>query len=602
MSSSSSSLPQGLPLAALEAVANTVVITDADGTILWVNAAFTLLTGYAAAEAIGQNPRMLKSGAHEAPFYRDLWATVRAGRVWSGEMINRRKDGSTYVEEQTITPVRSADGTIAHFIAIKQDVTLRDRLRKELQDSELRFRRLFETAEDGILLLDADTGHISEANPFLARMLGYSRDELLGKALWEIGPFVDVEASRSAFKQLQDKGYTRYENLPLETRSGAPVNVEFVSNVYRVGDRQVIQCNIRDITARVRQDEALKEAHSRLTSRVNEMEQRHRDAALLNEMADLLQVCATVDEAYAAITHFAQRVFPVELGLLAILNASRTLVEPVVIWGESATVPAESAFAVDDCWALRRGRLHRVKPAPDALPCQHVPPSVASAYLCLPLSAQNETVGVLHLRESSAAPGEVTESKQELAVSFARHIELALANLRLRETLRSQSIVDLLTGLFNRRYMEESLAREVARANRGQRPLAVIMLDLDHFKDFNDTFGHEAGDALLHGLGTLLRTHVRAGDIACRYGGEEFTLILADSPLEATAQRAEALRELVGRLAVEHEGRTLRPVTVSLGVAIFPQHGSTGEAVLRAADAALYRAKAEGRDRVVLAP
>jgi GGDEF domain-containing protein len=117
---------------------------------------------------------------------------------------------------------------------------------------------------------------------------------------------------------------------------------------------------------------------------------------------------------------------------------------------------------------------------------------------------------VLHLRESSTPSGRLTESTRQLAVSFGRTIELALANLRLRETLRTQSILDLLTGLFNRRYMEESLAREVARAARSQRPLGVIMLDLDHFKDFNDNFGHEAGDALLHDLGKLLRQHVRA--------------------------------------------------------------------------------------------
>jgi diguanylate cyclase (GGDEF)-like protein len=194
----------------------------------------------------------------------------------------------------------------------------------------------------------------------------------------------------------------------------------------------------------------------------------------------------------------------------------------------------------------------------------------------------------------------LTETKQRLAVTAAGHIALALANLRLRETLRMQSIRDPLTGLFNRRYMEESLARELRRAARNQRKLGAIMLDLDHFKRFNDTFGHEAGDALLRELGGFLRTRTRREDIACRYGGEEFVVILPEASIEATRQRAERLREEFKHLNVQHRGRSLGAVTLSLGVAVFPEHASTVEDIMRSADRALYRAKAEGRDRVVL--
>jgi diguanylate cyclase (GGDEF)-like protein len=193
------------------------------------------------------------------------------------------------------------------------------------------------------------------------------------------------------------------------------------------------------------------------------------------------------------------------------------------------------------------------------------------------------------------------ESKRQLATTLARHIELALANLHLRETLRSQSIRDPLTGLFNRRSMEETLALEVARAARSRHTLSVIMLDLDRFKNFNDTFGHEAGDVLLRHLAKLLQTHIRPGDIACRYGGEEFTLILPNAPLEVAKQRTERLCELARHLSVEHQGRSLGPVTISAGIAVFPLHGSSEETLLRAADVALYRAKTEGRDRVIVA-
>jgi diguanylate cyclase (GGDEF)-like protein len=193
------------------------------------------------------------------------------------------------------------------------------------------------------------------------------------------------------------------------------------------------------------------------------------------------------------------------------------------------------------------------------------------------------------------------DSKERLAHTVAEHIALAFANLRLRETLRVQSVRDPLTGLFNRRYMEESLERELRRSARHRRSLGVLLLDLDHFKTFNDTFGHGAGDILLRELGHFLQGNVRGEDISCRYGGEEFALILPDAPLDSTLQRAEQLREQVRQLQVTHHGRALGAVSVSIGVAVYPQHGASAEELLAAADRALYQAKAGGRNRVELA-
>jgi diguanylate cyclase (GGDEF)-like protein len=188
-----------------------------------------------------------------------------------------------------------------------------------------------------------------------------------------------------------------------------------------------------------------------------------------------------------------------------------------------------------------------------------------------------------------------------LAVTVAEQFALALANVRLRETLRGQSIRDPLTGLFNRRYMEETLERELRRAERERRPLSLILLDIDRFKDFNDSFGHEAGDAVLASLGALLRNASRAGDVACRYGGEEFVLILPEATLPDARRRAEEIREGIRGLRVTHGGRLLEGVRCSMGVAAYPEHGEVGGALLRATDAALYRAKREGRDQVALA-
>jgi len=167
--------------------------------------------------------------------------------------------------------------------------------------------------------------------------------------------------------------------------------------------------------------------------------------------------------------------------------------------------------------------------------------------------------------------------------------------------LRELSILDALTGLYNRRYMEEILALEIIRAMRKGRPIGIIMVDIDHFKRFNDTHGHAAGDAVLVQVGNLLRTCVRASDPACRYGGEEFIFILPEASQKITKMRAEHMREVTSHTPVQYEGQTLEAVTLSLGVAIFPAHGSTKDIILRAADTALYRAKQDGRNRVVVA-
>jgi diguanylate cyclase (GGDEF)-like protein len=189
-------------------------------------------------------------------------------------------------------------------------------------------------------------------------------------------------------------------------------------------------------------------------------------------------------------------------------------------------------------------------------------------------------------------------ARMDIIEAVAEHLSMALSNLSLRERLRLQSIREPLTGLFNRRYLEESATRELARCARRQLPLSLMMLDIDHFKAFNDVHGHAGGDALLAQFGKLLQEHTRGEDIACRYGGEEFTLILPEADVETAMKRAQVIRIAVESMRVQHLGRNLPQVTVSIGVSAFPQHGETPESLLRVADEALYRAKHKGRNRV----
>jgi diguanylate cyclase (GGDEF)-like protein len=242
------------------------------------------------------------------------------------------------------------------------------------------------------------------------------------------------------------------------------------------------------------------------------------------------------------------------------------------------------------------------------LPCKHASDKPLLGSICVPLIAQGEVLGMLHLKIVNTktqamigSPEALLEKKQRVAISFAEHIGLSLANLRLRESLRTQAIRDPLTGLFNRRYMEETMERECARVKRLDAPMSLIMMDFDNFKQFNDTYGHNVGDILLRQFGEWLKTQKRIEDIACRFGGEEFILILPGACLDIAYKRAEELRLGVKELQVQHNGKSHNVLSLSLGVAVLPDHGSTSEELIKAADMAMYQAKKEGRDRVILA-
>jgi len=354
---------------------------------------------------------------------------------------------------------------------------------------------------------------------------------------------------------------------------------------------------VSDISDRKQAELDLQLANQQLSDRISELNQRHGEMVKLSEISDFLQACFTVEEACNALSQLVETLFPHCAGGVFVTNTSRNRVEVMSSWGES--LQSEDAFLPKDCWALRRGRRHFH--ADNGVSCNHIPPNEAiAATLCIPMIAQGETIGLFYLSTNTAIA--LPESKQQLARTLAEQVGLAIANLRLQETLQQQSIRDPLTGLFNRRYLEESLNQELSRAQRQQQQIGVIMIDIDHFKKFNDTYGHDAGDYVLQTVGTLLKKYVRGSDIACRYGGEEMILVLPDSTLESTGIRAEAIREAIAQITLSHNSQLLGSLTASFGVASFPQHGVTGNAVIQSADAALYRAKAAGRNQVLIAP
>jgi len=319
---------------------------------------------------------------------------------------------------------------------------------------------------------------------------------------------------------------------------------------------------------------------------------------LLNHMNALLQSCMTQAEAYRVISLTVGDLFPGQSGCLAILPARDQPLEVMARWGSEVGMP--STFSVEDCWALRRGQLHQVVDLRASLLCRHFIHAPQAGYLCLPLTVQGKTLGVLSLMENASREGKYPLGLQQLAVTVGETIKLSLSNLKLRDELRQQAIHDPLTDLFNRRYLEETLPRDLYQAQRRNVPLSIVMLDLDGFKQFNDSFGHGAGDALLREFGRALREQLRKSDIACRYGGDEFLLVLPDSSLADTQARLEEIRIFLKGLPIRYGEQVLGMITLSAGIAQIPEHGTTTVELLRAADEALYAAKQAGGDRTVI--
>jgi diguanylate cyclase (GGDEF)-like protein/PAS domain S-box-containing protein len=330
---------------------------------------------------------------------------------------------------------------------------------------------------------------------------------------------------------------------------------------------------------------------------VLDLENRSNRATLLAKMGEHLQSCLTREEIFAAASGFAIKIFPTSKGALAILNPARRCFEVIGSWNDCRMSAPE--FEANECWALRTGHPHTVLAGDSTARCPHAA-EVAHSYLCVPILAQGEPVGILHLRATDQTP-QLDPNELSFRTTFAGQIGLSMANMKLKEELRRQSVRDVLTGLYNRRYLDEVLDREMRRATRASQSLGVLMVDLDHFKHFNDAHGHDAGDVVLREAAAFLVKNVRSDDLVCRYGGEEFVIILPTADADTACKRAEYLRNKVKELLIVYHGHKLRVVTFSVGVAAFPGHASSPQALMAAADAALYEAKKAGRDRVVVA-
>lgn len=335
-----------------------------------------------------------------------------------------------------------------------------------------------------------------------------------------------------------------------------------------------------------------------------ELTQHNREMALINELNSYLQVCRSLEETHSIVHHYAKRIFTDQTGALYLFDENHNTVEAVVIWGDEKFF-SSPVISPDDCWALRQGRLHIVEEVENAILCAHIAEHAVQGYVCAPAIAQGEMIGFLCVtlgdsRNDNGLLRTSVESRTRLISLAADNLAMALVSLKLREALRNRSVRDPMTRLFNRRYMDETLIRELANCKRSNKPLGVIMIDIDHFKTYNDTHGHDAGDYVLVEIADIMRTKLREGDVACRYGGEELVMIILGASRDVTVERAELVRAAIEKHEFVYKGRNLASVTASLGVAVYPDGGDTAATLLKTADTALYIAKESGRNRVVV--
>jgi diguanylate cyclase (GGDEF)-like protein/PAS domain S-box-containing protein len=533
-------------LQAVEQSPVTIIITSRTGEIEYVNPSFTRVTGYSRLEAIGQNPRILKSAEAPPETYHALWQTLLEGRVWSGVFHNRRKNGTLFWEKASISPIFGDHGEVTHYLAVKEDVTERLLAEKTLRESEEAFRRLFEDAKDPLLLLKG--GAFIDCNTATLELLGYrSKADFLGHSPDDISPACqpDGHSSREKAEAMITTalkvGFHRFEWTHLQS-DGTPVQVEVTLTPITLRGEVILHTLWRDIRER----------------RVTE---------------NRLRLLAGVFENSAEAIMVSDR----DNRILEVNNAFARL----------------TGYAPDEV----RGRDPRLLSSGRSAP---------EAYRAMWQS----------IRSTGRWQGEIWDRRKDgsvypkwLSISTIRgtdgNIEHYIGSFvdiserkAAEEKINRLAHFDTLTDLPNRANLQGRLEQALASARRDghRRHVAVMFLDLDRFKNINDTLGHHIGDALLLEVSRRLRSSVRESDVVARLGGDEFVVVLTGA--DAVAAERIAGKMLQALTQPYHiDGQCLH-TTSSIGIAVFPGDGETVDLLMRNADAAMYQAKAAGRNNV----
>jgi diguanylate cyclase (GGDEF)-like protein/PAS domain S-box-containing protein len=493
---------------------------------------------------------------------------------------------------------------------LQTEIRERKKAEEALREREEFIRNMVESLSEGICIADTSET-FTFANPASDKIFGVEKGGLVGLTLRDFTTPDQFAVILEQTRKRQEGGRSAYEFRIC--RPNGEERTLFVAAIPRFDKLGAYAGSLgvfSDITERKSSEQSVREANNRLQLSILALEQRNKEMFLLSELYDRCQMCQKETEIYDFINAYAGQLFPEESGALYIYKASRNLLEAVASWGESP--PQRKTMSPEDCWSLRRNKSYNLDELKSGPLCPHVEDEGRpfSPYICLPLNTSEEPLGLLHIQLNRPGDEEGDENivpdnrhikklRKQLAANFGERIAMALSNLRLSEKLRQQSIRDPLTGLFNRRFMEETLTRELSKAARNGESLGIIMLDIDHFKQFNDNHGHKAGDMMLKSVGQFLQTSVRKEDVVCRYGGEEFVIILPGASLGIAKKRAVDLSWKSRLLKIDYDQKILGPITFSMGIAIFPRDADTAAGILQVSDAALFQAKKAGRNQII---
>ena len=609
---------------AIEQSPVTTVITDLAGNIVFVNPKFTETTGYTAEEAIGQNPRILKTNFKTRSEYKELWDTILSGQSWHGLFKNKRKNGEHYWESATISPVKDEQGAITHFLAVKEDITERKQTEKlaaalyEISKAVYLTANVNELFQSIHLLL---TGVIPGNNFFIALLTGngkalsfpYFNDEMDGDD-W---PDIDLENSQSLTvevlntkrplllneAQLQDR-YSTGRNIGVlgsETKCwlGVPLIIRDVAiGVMAVQD-------YHNGSAYAQKDMALLElAASQIAIGI---ERKQSEDALRASALELERFNSQLEVSINQANELAVRAIHAE----EMIRESETRYRAVFDTANDAIISADSAGNIVD-WNPGAERIFGYpkdevcgQPMTLLLPVRHQAGHLSGMERVRTGGAKHVIGRTVELegrrKDGSEFPLEISLSEWRTGdhLFFSAVIRDITERKRLKEELQQQASTDALTGIFNRRYFLQLALGELKRANRLNRSLAVVLIDIDHFKHVNDTLGHAAGDQALLAFTKICKENIREIDMFARFGGDEFALLLLEASYEQAYVVVDRIRGAVNAQPISLDEKVIS-ITISSGIAHLSDHEEAFDKLLSQADQALYRAKETGRNKVVI--
>lgn len=619
---------------------------DDVGTITSVNARMIEMLGYSEEEILGHS--MYDFIDEEFVDHARHVMQKQRGGYDRDEFTFTRKNGEPLYAIVSMTAITDSFDRVSSIMALVTDITERESIAREmtrlttqqeilikqrtqsLAQRERKMRAIVHANIDAIVTING-FGKITTVNPATETMFGYSPDRLIGKNVSMLMPepyasqhdhylisYVHGGTPGVIGKRRELEGRRASgEIFPLElavTEVKGESEQFFVGVLRDISERKLAQQAIENLNEELRQinenlnqeiherkkaESETKTINAKLGIFIRDLQSYTEDIHQLNEMSDFLQACNNLHELSEVIRTFSYRFFGAGSGALYLLKDEQLYLHDSS-WGSDFN-PQES-FSLAECWAMRNSKIHPATKAQENLICHHFQPTDHHTHTCIPLYARAKQVGLLVLYAHSRLWGQDAArnaNRAQLLQAFADHVAGAISNQTLRALLQEQSTRDPLTGLHNRRFLSEQLHLEISRSHRDQKSFGILLTDVDHFKSINDNFGHDVGDQVLKTLAEHMQTNIRASDILCRFGGEEFIFLLPETDLQHSYVIAEKLRRRIAQQP--HDFELDRPVTVSIGVACFPEHGETAEELLKAADLALYEAKNRGRNRSVMA-